>query len=103
MTGVEEKTRFLLFLNVLLQLLDGSVSYGLLSLGDVGPNPLANAALESQLIIGGLLYNKVLASALLFLIYASRHKRELMAANALTITASAYACYSAAFMWKLWL
>jgi hypothetical protein len=103
MTGIEEKTGFLLILNILLQLLDGSLSYGLLSLGDAGPNPLMNAAIESWRIIGGLLYNKFLACALLFLIYALRHKREIMAANALTITASVYACYSAAFMWKLWL
>ena len=33
MTAIEEKTRFLLTLNALLQLLDGSVSYGLMSLG----------------------------------------------------------------------
>jgi len=103
MTGIEEKTRFLLILNVLLQLLDGSVSYGLMSLGAAQASPLVNAALESRRILSGLLYNKVLACTLLLLIYVLRHRREVMAANALTITACVYTCHTAAFMWKLWL
>jgi len=103
MTGIEEKTRFLLILNVLLQLLDGSVSYGLLSLGSAQASPFVNAALESRPNISGLLYNKVLACTLLLLIYVLRHRREVMAANALTITACVYTCHTAASMWKLWL
>ena len=103
MTGIEEKTRFLLILNVLLQLLDGSVSYGLMSLGSAQASPFVNAALESRQILSGLLYNKALACTLLLLIYILRHRREVMAANALTITASVYICHSAVFMWKLWL
>ena len=103
MTGIEEKTRFLLILNVLLQLLDGSVSYGLLSLGSAQASPFVNAALESRPNISGLLYNKVLACTLLLLIYVLRHRREAMAANAMTITACVYACHTAASMWKLWL
>ena len=103
MTAIEEKTRFLLILNVLLQLLDGSVSYGLMSLGGAQASPCVNAALESQRIMSGLLYNKALACTLLFLIYVLRLMREVMAANALTITAGVYTCHSAAFMWKLWL
>ena len=103
MTGIQEKTWFLLILNLLLQLLDGSVSYGLLSLGDAWANPLVHAAMENGRIIGGLLYNKVLACALLVSIYTLRHKREVMAANALTITASVYTCYSAASVVEFWL
>ena len=53
MTAIEEKTRFLLILNVLLQLLDGSVSYGLMSLGGAQTSPFVNAALESQRIMSG--------------------------------------------------
>ena len=103
MTGVEEKTRSLLILNVLLQLLDGSVSYGLMSLGGAQASPFVNAALESRPIMSGLLYNKALACTLLLLIYVLRHRREVMAANALTITACVYTFHTAAFMWKLWL
>jgi len=103
MTGIEEKTRFLLILNVLLQLLDGSVSYGLMSLGGAQASPFVNAALESRRITSGLLYNKALACTLLLLIYVLRHTREVMAANALTITACVYTCHTMAFMWKLWL
>lgn len=103
MTGIEEKTRFLLILNVLLQLLDGSVSYGLMSLGGAQASPFVNAALESRRIMSGLLYNKALACTLLLLIYVLRHTREVMAANALTITACVYTCHTMAFMWKLWL
>ena len=81
MTAIEEKTRFLLTLNALLQLLDGSVSYGLMSLGGAQASPFVNAALESQRIMSGLLYNKALACTLLFLIYVLRYRREVMAAN----------------------
>jgi hypothetical protein len=103
MTGIEEKTRFLLILNILLQFLDVSVSYGLMSLGDAKASPFVNAALESRPDMSGLLYNKALACTLLSLIYVLRHRREAMASNALTITACVYTCYAAAFMWKLWL
>ena len=103
MTGIEEKTCFLLFLNVLLQLLDGSVSYGLMSLGGAQASPIVNAALEGPRILSGLLYNKALACTLLLLIYILRHRREVMVANALTITACVYTCHTAAFMGKLWL
>ena len=104
MTAIEEKTRFLLTLNVILQLLDGSVSYGLMSLGGAQASPFVNASLDSQRIMSGLLYNKkALACTLLFLIYVLRYRREVMAANALTITACVYTCHSAAFMCKLWL
>ena len=103
MTGNEEKTRFLLNLNVIIQQLDGSVSYGLMSLGGAQASPFVNAALESRRIISGLLYNKALACTLLLLIYVLRNRREVMAANALTITACVYTCYTASSMWQLWL
>ena len=103
MTDIEEKTRFLLILNVLLQLVDGSISYAFLALGGAAPNLLVSAAIDSRQIMSGLFYNKVLACTLLLLIFVLRHKREVMATNALTITATIYVCYTAASMWKLWL
>ena len=100
--NLDEKTRFLLVLNLLLQLLDGSVSYGLLSTNIAQASSLAGAAMESWRVLGGLFYYKTLACALLLLIYVLRHKREVMAANALTITACVYSCYTAAAVMKFW-
>ena len=102
MTEGQRRIRSLLILNVVLQLLDGSITYGRLSLAVAEASPLANAAVENWGTMSGLLYNKILACALLLLIYALRHKREVMAANALTITACVYSCYAAAALIKIW-
>jgi hypothetical protein len=102
MTGVPVRTRSLLVLNLLLQLLDGSVTHARISLGAAEASSLANAALENWGTMSGLLYNKILACALLLLIYALRHRRAVMAANALTITACVYSCYTAAAVVQLW-
>jgi hypothetical protein len=96
MTGAEEKTRSLLIVNLLLQLLDCGVTYGHLAPAIAAVNAPANAAMESWGTMSGLFYNKILACGLLFLIYALRRNREAMAANALTITACVYSCYVAA-------
>ena len=102
MTGVQKKTRSLLILNLLLQLLDWGVTYGRLSPAVAAASAPANAAMENWGAVSGLFYNKMLACALLFLIYALRHNREVMAAHALTITACVYSCYAAATVMKFW-
>jgi len=102
MTDIQEKNRYLLILNLLLQLLDGSVSYGLFSLGGVEAGSSVNAAMESWRFLGGVLYYKALAGALLLSIYLLGSRREAMAANALTITASVYSCYTAAAVMRFW-
>ena len=102
MTGVRQKTRSLLILNLLLQLLDWGVTYGRLSAAVAAASAPANAAMENWGTVSGLFYNRILACALLFLIYALRRKREVMAANALTITACVYSCYAAATVMKFW-
>jgi hypothetical protein len=62
MTTIEDKTRFLLILNLCLQLLDGTISYGLLALAPAEPNLSLNAAVMGWPTIGGLFYNKALAA-----------------------------------------
>lgn len=101
MTSVQEKTRFLLALNLFLQLLDGCVSYGLLSAGVESTNQSVHGATPSWGVIGSLFYNKTLASTLLLLIYVLREKRAVMVGHALTIIASVYACHSAASILQL--
>jgi hypothetical protein len=102
MTTVQNKARSLLILNLLLQLLDGTITYDRLSVAVAAASQLANAATENWGTISGLLANKVLACALLFLLYALRHKREAMVTHALTITACVYSCYAATAIITFW-
>jgi hypothetical protein len=62
--------RDLLILNLTLQVFDGLFSYQAFSLlGAHEANPFVGAAISSWGVIYGLLYKKVLACALLFLIF----------------------------------
>ena len=102
MTRPESKIRSLLILNLSLQLLDASVSYGLLSHAVAATTQPINATTLGE-ALGGLLYHRGLASVLLLLMYFLRARREAMVANALTITACVYACHTAASVLRLWL
>jgi hypothetical protein len=102
MTGFQKKPWSLLILNLLLQLLDWGVTYGRLPPAMAAASSPADAAMENWGAVSGLFYYKILACALLFLIYALRHNREVMAANALTITACVYSCYAAAIAINFW-
>lgn len=84
--------RDLLTFNLFLQLTDGLVSYQAFALGAAEANPIVAAAIVNWGMIGGLIYNKVLASLLLLLIFALRRSRYLMTMRAMTVTASVYMC-----------
>ena len=93
--------RDLLTFNLFLQLMDGLVSYQSFALGAAEANPVVAAAIVNWGMIGGLVYNKVLASVLLLLIFALRRNRTLMTLRALTVTASVYVCAIIVCLWEL--
>jgi hypothetical protein len=103
MTSRALNIRFLLILNLFLQLVDGSLSYGLLSHAVAATTQPIDAATTLGGATGGLLYHKTLASLLLLLTYVLRTRREALVANALTITACVYVCHTAVSVLKLWL
>jgi uncharacterized membrane protein len=88
-------------LNVLLQVFDGVLTYGVLHLGVSEANPLVNSAIAQWGTAWGLIYWKTLACVLLLLIFALRHKRQALTIRALTLTATVYGCFSIAGFFEL--
>lgn len=76
--------------NLLLQVYDGALTYYLLNLGVPELNPLVNDAIHTWGAAWGLIYWKVLACALIALIFALRHRRRSLARRALNLTAAVY-------------
>ncbi|HEY7164661.1 MAG TPA: DUF5658 family protein [Candidatus Binatia bacterium] len=91
----------LLILNLLLQFFDGLLSYEVLSAGAAEVNPLVEVAVTNWGAIWGVVYHKLLACGLLLLIFAFRNQRQLLTAQALTITASVYTCFGLFCIWEL--
>src|SRR5215813_13970166 len=91
----------LLVLNLLLQCFDGLLSYQVFSLGAAEANPFVSAAIANWGVTYGLLYKKILACALLFLVFAFRHRLPSLTHRGLVVTASVYACVTVACLWKL--
>jgi uncharacterized membrane protein YqjE len=52
-------------------------------------------------MIGGLIYNKMLACILLLLIFTLRRNQRFLAKRALTVTASVYVCAIIVCLWEL--
>ena len=92
--------RDLLAFNLLLQFFDGLVSYQAFSVGAAEANPLVAAAIMNWGVIWGLLYHKILACLLLFLIFAFGYSRRLLAMRALTVTAWVYSCVAVTSVWE---
>jgi hypothetical protein len=84
-----------------LQFFDGLFSYQAFSLGAEEANPLVAAAISNWGVIYGLLYKKLLACALLLLVFAFRHRLPLLTKSGLIATASVYGCVSIACLWKI--
>ena len=90
--------RDLLILNLTLQIFDGLFSYQVFSLGAVEANPIVFAAIANWEVIYGLLYKKILACALLLLVFAFRHS---LPSRGLMVTASVYASGAVVCLWKI--
>jgi Domain of unknown function (DUF5658) len=93
--------RDLLILNLTLQVFDGLFSYQAFSLGAAEANPFVSAAISNWGVIYGLLYKKILACALLLLVFAFRHRLPSLTQRGLVVTASFYTCVAIACLWKL--
>ena len=93
--------RDLLILNLTLQVFDGLFSYQVFSLGAVEANPFVSAAVANWGVIYGLLYKKILACALLFLIFAFRHSLPSLTRRGLIATASAYSYAAVVCLWEI--
>ena len=78
--------------NLLLQIFDGLFTYHVLSLGVPEANPFVRNAIFSWGDVWGLVYWKLLACALLGLIFAQRHYRQGLTLKALTLTSTIYGC-----------
>jgi hypothetical protein len=93
--------RDLLILNLTLQVFDGLFSYQAFTLGAAEANPFVSAAIANWGVIYGLLYKKILACALLLLVFALRHRVPSLTKQGLIATASAYGLVEAVSLWKL--
>jgi sugar phosphate permease len=93
--------RDLLTFNLFLQFTDGLVSFQAYVIGATEANPVVAAAIVNWGVGWGLIYNKALACLLLFLIFALRRRQQLLATQALTVTASVYVCAVILCVWEL--
>ena len=76
--------------NLLLQIFDGLFTYHLLTQGVPEANPLVSSAMAEWGEVWGLVYSKLLACALLAMIFAVGHLRQTLAMKALTVTSTVY-------------
>ena len=80
--------------NLLLQVFDGVLTYQVAVRGVPEANPIVSASIAQWGLVGGLLYWKTLACALLFLIFMLRYRRRALAVQALTLTGAVYGTVS---------
>ena len=92
---------FYFVFNLLLQVLDGLLTYQVLSQGVPEANPLVSSAIAQWGAVWGLLYWKTLACALLVVIFALRHGRRALTINAFTLTGTVYGFFSFAGLCEL--
>lgn len=79
-------------LNLLLQIFDGLYTYHVLSEGIPEANPFVNSAIYEWGTVWGIVYWKLLACALLALIFTLRRFRLNLTRRALTLTSAVYGC-----------
>jgi Domain of unknown function (DUF5658) len=93
--------RDLLILNLTLQAFDGLFSYQVFSIGAVEANPIVASAIFNWDPIYGLLYKKVLACCLLFLLFVLGRRHFEFVKRAMIVTASVYACVAVVCLYQL--
>jgi hypothetical protein len=89
--------------NLLLQVFDGVVTYQVISQGVPEANPLVRNLIMQWGLVWGLLYWKTLACLLLVVIFALRHRRQLLTIKAFTVTESVYSLVSFLGLYALFL
>jgi hypothetical protein len=74
--------------NLPLQIFDGLFTYYVLTLGIPEANPFVRGAISSWGPVGGLVYSKLFACAMLGIIFALRHLTQRLTLQALTLTST---------------
>lgn len=87
--------------NLLLQALDGILTYQVLSLGVPEANPFVATAIDLWGEAWGLFYWKFFACGLLVLIFTLRHKRRALTIRAFTLTSTVYGLVALAGLYEL--
>ena len=87
--------------NILLQAIDGILTYQVLSLGVPEANPFVATAIDLWGEVWGLLYWKFFACGLLALIFTLRHKRRDLTIRAFTLTSTVYGFVALAGLYEL--
>ncbi|HEY2989352.1 MAG TPA: DUF5658 family protein [Candidatus Binatia bacterium] len=82
------------FFNLLLQVFDGVLTYQVVSIGVPEANPLVRQAIIEWGAALGLFYWKLLACALLALIFALTYGRQALTIKAFTVTGVVYGSVS---------
>ena len=90
-----------LVLNLLLQILDGLITYQVLFIGIPEWNPIAMGAIEKWGVGWGLVYLKTFASVMLLLLFALRHGRRSLIVKLFTVTSAIYGCVTLAGLYHL--
>jgi hypothetical protein len=93
--------RDLLILNLTLQVFDGLFSYQVFCLGGTEANPIVSAAISTSGAIYGLVYKKLLACVLLFMIFALGRENGELVRKAMIVTASVYFSVAVFCLWQL--
>ena len=91
----------LVWANLLLQILDGVASYHILSAGVPEVNPLVSYYIEQLGLMGGLLYGKLIACALVWLIFLLRKRVGPIVAKGLVVVACFYSILGIFLMAKM--
>jgi len=79
-----------LIVNLTLQVFDGVLTYKVMRYGVPEANPLVRSAIETWGVVGGLVFSKAFACALLLLIFALRYRLQALATKAFMLTALVY-------------
>jgi len=87
--------------NLLLQAIDGILTYQVLSLGVPEANPFVATTIDLWGVLWGLLYWKSFACGLLILIFTLRHKRRDLTIGAFTLTSTVYGFVALAGLYEL--
>lgn len=82
---------FHFILNLVLQALDGFLTYWILLVGVPGANPFVRSAMAQWGTVWGLVYWKMFACVLLVLLFALRDRQRAFIVRALALTAAVYA------------
>ena len=81
-----------LIFKLLLQVVDGVLTYQVVSAGEPEANPLVRDAITHFGLLWDLVYWKLLACILLFAMFTLRHRESALTLQAFVVTGAVYVC-----------